>query len=78
MAKTFVSVSDVQALLCWLVLQHGNRHTRLLETRPQAFNYVRIILLIEMKKLKNTYHYKHISTFPVGILQMAEESTFLL
>ena len=34
---------------------------------------LRIILSFEMKKLKNTHNYKHISTFPVGILQMTRE-----
>ena len=32
-----------------------------------------IILSFKMKKLKNFHHYKHISTFPVGILQMTRE-----
>ena len=34
---------------------------------------LRIILSFELKKLKNTHNYKHISTFPVGILQMTRE-----
>ena len=34
-----------------------------------------LILSFKIKKLKNFHHYKRISTFPVGILQMTREKS---
>ena len=64
-----------------IIVVKSNSFVRFLEEMSAWKNHfdfvtgiqLRIILSFEMKKLKKPHYYKHISIFPVGILQMTRE-----